>query len=82
MMFSRTGQIRIRQFLKKQKTKPSKNNLDKSQRNNEEKITSLIRKAKELVRSKLINKENEISGEQCTSFLPQDKRNIENDATF
>ena len=53
--------------VKNQKIKPSKQNDDKSQRNNQAQITSLIRKAKDLVKIKLINKANEIRDEHCKS---------------
>ena len=39
--------------VKKQKIKPSTKNCDKSQRNNQAQITSLVRKSKYVVRSKL-----------------------------
>ena len=60
------------------KIKPSKHNDDNSQRKIQAHITSLIRKAKELVKSKLTNKENEINYEQWKSFCLQDKRKIKN----
>ena len=64
-------------MLKNRKLNREKNN-DKSKRKIQGKITSLIRKSKELLKRKLTTKENEIRDDQCKSAYSQDKRRIKN----